>query len=123
MCSPVEMNELAIYEGSGFQELYQVHDIVNFGQSIERAQLFKEIMRLYLVHGRVHNSTVAIRNYRVNDTLAEHCLGSFEDDLDDFIRCSEQWCMVYRKGSNRRFHAFSHELLRFRVDHPIFLRD
>jgi hypothetical protein len=41
------MDDFTVYEGSGFQELYQVH---NFGQSIERAQLFQEVVRLYRVH-------------------------------------------------------------------------
>jgi hypothetical protein len=44
------MDDFTVYEGSGFQELYQVHNFGNFGQSIERAQLFQEVVRLYRVH-------------------------------------------------------------------------
>src|SRR5215469_5834846 len=56
MCSPVKMNHFPVYEGSRFQELDQVHDFRNLGQSVERTQFFQELMRLYLVHGSVHNT-------------------------------------------------------------------
>src|SRR5262245_23126671 len=56
MCSPVKMNHFPVYEGCGFQELDQVHDLRNLGQSVERTQFFQELMRLYLVHWSVHNT-------------------------------------------------------------------
>ena len=67
MSSPVKMNYFAVYEGSGFQELDQVYDFCNFGQSIERTQFFQELMRFYLVHWCIHN---AGRNGIETDTVS-----------------------------------------------------
>jgi hypothetical protein len=74
MRSSVKMNYFAVYEGSRFQEKYQVHDFRNVGQSIERTQLFQELMRLYLVHWCVHNSRRnGIETYSISRKLDRQC--------------------------------------------------
>src|SRR5260370_35697738 len=74
MRSSIKMNYFAVYEGSGFQEKYQVHDFRNFGQSIERTQLFQEFMRLYSVHWCVHNSRRnGIETYSISRKLDRQC--------------------------------------------------
>src|SRR5262249_18188613 len=56
MCPPVKMNHFAVYKGSRLQELDQVHDFRNLGQSVERTQFLQEIVRLCLVHWSVHHT-------------------------------------------------------------------
>jgi hypothetical protein len=49
-----------------------------------------------------------------------HGLG---DDVDHGLRSGNQGSVVCVVGMNSRVHAFGHELLRDRVDHPVFLGD
>src|SRR6202041_1579223 len=96
MSSPVKMNHFAVYEGSGFQELHQIYDFCNFGQSIERTQFFQELMRFYLMHWCIHNSRRnGIEPYSISRKLDRQCA---RDRLQTTFRQIDQTARESRDG-------------------------
>ena len=96
MRSSVKMNYFAVYEGSGFQEQYQVHDFRDVGQSVERTQLFQEFMRRYSVHWCVHNSRRnGIETYSISRKLDRQCA---RDRLQTTFRQIDQTARESRDG-------------------------
>src|SRR4029077_337255 len=50
-------------------------------------------------------------------------LRCFQDDVHDFLRRTEQWCVINRERPRCCSHSLRHEMLGLGIDHAVFFRD